>query len=174
MKKLTTILSLVAIVASVLFVSCAQKKEPTVVPAFPTKKTATYALNSKGVHAWSYTSAHTWSKANYWTGFRVDPLDATRVMYYIAPNVAWTANIVGEAQEYLQFRVLRDSSLPVYDEASYDYTSTVSGERGNQPITLVVTKIPEYDEEQFSGELELVMEGQTMPLATINIGPLAE
>jgi hypothetical protein len=173
MKKFTTILSLVAIVASVLFVSCAQKKEPTVVPAFPAKKIATYALNSKGVHAWSYTSAHAWSKGNYWTGFRVDPEDATRVMYYIAPNVSWSAHIVGEAQEFLQFRVHKEGE-PVYDEASYYYTSTVSGPRGNQAMTLVVTRIPEFGEEQLSGELEIVMDGQTMPLATINVGPLGE
>lgn len=171
MKKFTKILSFVAIVASTLLISCAKKHQPDPVPAFPGHMTATYALNSKGVHAWGSFS-RAWSKTYYHTGFRVDPLDATRVMCYINPNKDWSASIVGDARDYLKFRVYKGG--PVYNEESYGYTNTVSGERGNQPITLVVTKIPEYGEEAFVGDINITMVEQTMPLMTITVGPLGE
>jgi hypothetical protein len=171
MKKFTKILSLVAIVASTLLMSCAKKHQPDPVPAFPELMKATYALNSKGVHAWGSFS-RSWSKTYYWTGFRVDPSDATRVMCYINPNKDWSATIVGEARDYLKFRVHKGGA--VYNDNNYTLTNTVSGTYGNQPITLVVTKIPEFGEEAFVGNIDITMAEQTMPLAVITIGPLAE
>lgn len=174
MKKFTSILSLVAVVASVLFVSCAKPKDIDPVKAFPTAKNATYAINSKGVHAWSYTSADTWSKGNKWTGFRIEPApgDASRLWYYIEFNKSWTARIVS-GQDYIQFRVGKDGYIG-YDESQYYYTSTVSGERGMQCLVICPLQIPEVGEEPVVCELVCDMEGETMPLGTITINPYLE
>jgi hypothetical protein len=181
MKRISMILGLVAIVASTLFVSCAKKHVPNEVPAFPRKMSATYKLNSKGVHAWtSFVYADdgktscSWNSTNRWTGCRVDPEDATRLMMYFAPNKAYTVRIAESAREFLQFRVHKVGE-PVYNESSYYTAYEVSGERNNQAnVTIVVTKIPAYDEEPLVGELEISMAEQTMPLATITVGPQAE
>ena len=110
MKKFTTILSLVAIVASVLFVSCAQKKEPTLVPAFPYKKTATYVQNEdSGEWAWSWASADDWTaakdggfgKVSSGTTAGTNHFGATVLEYRIDPNAAWTAEVVGQGKEYV-------------------------------------------------------------------------
>lgn len=181
MKRISMILGLVAIVASTLFVSCAKKHVPNEVPAFPRKMSATYQLNSKGVHAWtSFVYADdgktscAWNSTNRWTGCRVDPTDATRLMMYFAPNKDWSVCIPEAYREFLQFRVHKEGE-PVYNESSYYTAYEVSGERNNQAnVTIVVTKIPAYDEEPLVGELEISMAEQTMPLATITVGPQAE
>lgn len=175
------ILGLVAIVASTLFVSCAKKHVPNDVPAFPRKMSATYALNSKGVHAWAGfvfaddgKTSCAWNSTNRWTGCRVDPTDATRLMMYFAPNKAYSVRIAESAREFLQFRVHKVGE-PLYNEESYYTAYEVSGDCDNQAcVTIVPTQIPQYDEEPLVGELEITMAGQTMPLATITIGPLGE
>ena len=181
MKRISMILGLVAIAASTLFVSCAKKHVPNEVPAFPRKMSATYQLNSKGVHAWGTfvfaddgKTSCAWNSTNRHTGCRVDPEDATRLMMYFAANKAYSVRVAESSQDLLQFRVHKVGE-PVYDESSYDYTYEVSGERNNQAyVTIVVKQIPEYGEEPLVGELEITMAGQTMPLATITVGPLAE
>ena len=181
MKRISMILGLVAIVASTLFVSCAKKHEPNLVPAFPRKMSATYQLNSKGVHAWTgfvYAddgkTSCAWNSTNRWTGCRVDPEDATRLMMYFAANKAYTVRVAESARDFLQFRVHKVGE-PVYNPESYYTTYEVSGDRDNQAyVTIVPTQIPAFDEEPLVGELEITMANQTMPLATITINPLAE
>ena len=51
MKKFISMLSFAAIVASTLFVSCENNRDLETVPAFPTKRDASYVQNDKGV--WS-------------------------------------------------------------------------------------------------------------------------
>ena len=176
MKKFTSILSLVAVVASVLFVSCAKPKDIDPVKAFPRAKHATYELNSKGVYAWTFSADDTWKKGapSYWTGFRVEPApgDTSRLYYYIDFNKSWTVNIVS-GQDYIQFRVGKDGYVG-YDESQYVYTSTVSGERGMQRLVICPMQKPEAGEEPVVCELECYMEGETMPIGTITIGPEAE
>ena len=105
MKKFISILSLAAIVASALFVSCAQKKEPTLVPAFPYNKTATYVQNEdSGEWAWSWASADGWTAAKD-GGFgttTTNHFGATVLEYRIDPNAAWTAEVVGQGKEYVE------------------------------------------------------------------------
>ena len=181
MKRISMILGLVAIVASTLFVSCAKKHEPNLVPAFPRKMSATYQLNSKGVHAWTgfvYAddgkTSCAWNSTNRHTGCRVDPEDATRLMMYFAANKAYTVRVAESARDFLQFRVHKVGE-PVYNPESYYTTYEVSGDRDNQAyVTIVPTQIPAFDEEPLVGELEITMANQTMPLATITINPLAE
>jgi hypothetical protein len=181
MRKISLILGIVAIAASTLFVSCAKKHVPNEVPAFPRKMSATYQLNSKGVHAWgSYVFADdgktscAWGSTNRHTGCRVDPQDATRLMMYFAPNKDWSVRITESAREFLEFRVQKVGD-PLFDDNSYYSAYETSGKRNNQAyVTIVVTKLPEAGEEPFVGELEISMANQTMPLATITVGPQAE
>lgn len=177
MRKFTSILSLVALVASALFVSCAKPKDINPVKAFPRAKHATYAVNKNGVHAWTFSANDTWKSGTYWTGFRVEPApgDTSRLWYYIEFNKSWTARIVGEGQEYIQFRVGKNGYAG-YDEEQYYYTSTVSGERGMQRLVICVNEsmIPAIGEEAVVCELECDIEGETMPLGTITIGPYLE
>lgn len=173
------ILGMVAIAASTLFVSCAQKHVPDQVKAFPRERSATYALNNKGVWTWSAPSTDQWTSGNKWTGFRVAtiPTDISKlgnaVLFYMATNRDWTATIAPESREYLQFRVHNGGSS--YKEENYSYVSEVSGKRDNQvELCFVVLKTPEYGEEPVVARVNLTMEGETMPLANITIGPKAE
>ena len=174
------ILGMVAIAASTLFVSCAQKHVPDQVKAFPRERSATYALNNKGVWTWTAPSTDQWTSGNKWTGFRVAtiPTEISKlgnaVLFYMATNRDWTATIVPESREYIQFRVYNGSGSS-YDEANYSYVSEVSGKRDNQvELCFVVLKTPEYGEEPVVARVNLTMEGETMPLANITIGPKAE
>ena len=90
MKKFISMLSLAAIVVSALFVSCAQPKEPTPVPAFPYDKVATYAQNEdSGEWAWSYASADKFTNALA-VGFQASKIDPTFLEYRMTPNMDWT------------------------------------------------------------------------------------
>ena len=179
MKRISMFLGMVAIAASTLFVSCAKKHEPDQVKAFPRERAATYALNNKGVYAWSAPSTDQWTSGNKWTGFRVAtvPTDISKlgnaVLFYMATNRDWTATIKPESREYLKFRVYKGSGSS-YDEANYSYVNEVSGVYDNQiELCFVVVKTPEYGEEAFKALVDLTMEGETMPLANITIGPKA-
>ena len=174
------ILGVVAIAVSTLFVSCAQKHVPDQAKAFPRERAATYALNNKGVYAWSAASTDQWTSGNKWTGFRVAtvPTDISKlgnaVLFYMATNRDWTATIAPESREYLKFRVYNGSGSS-YDEANYSYVNEVSGKMDNQiELCFVVIKTPEYGEESVLTHANLTMEGETMPLANITIGPKAE
>ena len=174
MKKITSVLSLIALVVSALFVSCAKPHDINPVKAFPTAKHATYAVNNKGVHAWTWASAYTWNKNNKYTGFRIKPApgDTSHLYYYIEFNKSWTARIVS-GQDYIQFSVGKDGYAG-YDESQYDYTSSVSGERGMRLLEIVPLQVPKVGEEPVVCELVCDMEGETMPLGTITIDPYLE
>lgn len=180
MKRITMILGMVAIAASTLFVSCAQKHEPVQVKAFPRERAATYALNNKGVYTWTAVSADQWTSGNKWTGFRVAtiPTEISKlgnaVLFYMATNRDWTASIAPESREYLKFRVYNGTG-DYYDEANYNYVDEVSGKMDNQcELCFVVIKTPAFGEESVLTKVNLTMEGETMPLANITIGPKAE
>ena len=179
MKRISMFLGMVAIAASTLFVSCAKKHEPDQVKAFPRERAATYELNKKGVYAWSAPSSDQWTSGNKWTGFRVAtvPTDISKfgnaVLFYMATNRDWTATIKPESREYLKFRVYNGTG-DFYDEANYSYVDEVSGKMDNQcELCFVVIKTPEYGEESVKTFANLTMEGETMPLANITIGPKA-
>ena len=181
MKRITMILGMVAIVASTLFVSCAKKHEPDQVKAFPRERAATYALNKKGVYTWTASADDDWDTASRWTGFRVissnipDEIKkmGNAVLFYMATNRDWTASIAPESREYLKFRVYNGTG-DFYDEANYSYVDEVSGKMDNQcELCFVVIKTPEYGEESVKTFANLTMEGETMPLANITIGPKA-
>jgi hypothetical protein len=94
MKKITSVLSLLALVASALFVSCAQSKEPDLVPAFPSHKYASYALNKDGVYVWTFNTTDSYTAAKG-GGFRVNTANAAILDYIIIPNAEWSVEIVG-------------------------------------------------------------------------------
>lgn len=142
MKKFNVMLSLVAIVASVLFVSCAQKKTPDVVPAFPTLVTAT--ISAEADHSWK-----------------------------IEPNMDWTASLVGDASEYIAFRVGEDGYAG-YDDSKYYNTTTTEGERGYNYLKVRVINTPAYGTEAVECSVALTMGGETMTIATFTIEPSTE
>ena len=175
MKKFISILSLAAIVASALFVSCAQKKEPTLVPAFPYNKTATYVQNEdSGEWAWSWASADGWTAAKD-GGFGVvssgttagtNHFGATVLEYRIDPNAAWTAEVVGQGKEYVEMGQGFD-----FDVEKLTWGSTASGDRGKNSLYFCVLKTPESYEEAVEVEVALTMVGETMVIATLVLEP---
>ena len=171
MKKIYVVLSMFAVVASTLFVSCAQKKEPDVVIAPPANKTATYAQNDEGAYVWSYADADKWTKANYWRGFWQHAMDASNVLRYtITPNVAWSAEIPEEYTEYVQFNVVKAGHDADLNPDNYELSSTTSGNRGSNTLQIVVKQIPD-GEETVTCVGYITMGGETTPFVTINIVP---
>lgn len=166
MRKIVSILGLVAIAASALFVSCAEKKTPDLIPAFPSNKFATYAPNDKGVHVWSFDSAYKYSNAKQGGFVTPSPADNPLLQYRIAPNFDWTVEVVGEGKNYLQ--------ICNYDVKDGNFASSVSGQRGLSTIGLQVSNIPESYEEAVECKIQLSMQGETMIIATITIEPAAE
>jgi hypothetical protein len=182
MKRISMFLGMIAVVASTLFVSCAQKHVPDQAMAFPRERAATYALNKNGVYTWTASSSDDWDATSKWTGFRVISSNipteikemGNAVLFYMATNRDWTASIAPESREYLKLRVYNNNGS-FYDESSYSYVDEVSGVMGNQiELCIVVIKTPEFGEEPVETHLNLTMENQTMPLAKITIGPKAE
>ena len=171
MKKFISMLSFAAIVASTLFVSCENNRDLETVPAFPTKRDASYVQNDKGVWSWSFASADKYAAGTEWLGFEVYPDDPTKsylLDYHFATNLSWTATVEGEAKEYLTFRVGKDG-YDGYNEENYSYLSTASGKRGDNKVVLKVIKTPAYGEADVDCELTITMEGQTMPFSTITV-----
>lgn len=167
MKRFSAMLSLVAVVASALFVSCAKPKEPTYVAAFPSHKTATYTQNEDtGVWSWSYSSTDTHSNAKG-SGFLASKLDPTYLEYKITPNADWSLEIVGLGREYVE-TYLWDGHFNIED---YTYSSIVSGMRGLNTVGFRVIKTPESYEEQVEVTVNLTMAGETMAIATLVIEP---
>ena len=184
MKRISMFLGMIAVVASTLFVSCAQKHVPDQAMAFPRERAATYALNKNGVYTWTASASDDWDATSKWTCFRVVSSNipteiknmGNAVLFYMATNRDWTASIAPESREYLKFRVhtgnLEDS---FYDETKWSLVDEVSGKMDNQiELCIVVIKTPEFGEESVETHLNLTMENQTMPLAKITIGPKAE
>lgn len=169
MKKIYVVLSMFAIVASTLLVSCAQKKEPDVVIAPPSNQTATFAQNDEGDYVWSYD--YKWTQANYWRGFWQHALDANNVLRYtITPNVAWSAEIPEEYSEYVQFRVVKPGCDDGFIEENFMYSNTTSGNRGSNTLQIAVRKIPN-GEDTVTCVGYITMGGETTPFVTINIVP---
>ena len=170
MKKFISMLSLAAIVASALFVSCAKPKEPTLVPAFPYNKTATYAQNEdSGDWKWAYASADGYTNAKG-VGFQASLLDnktlATYLEYRIDPNAAWTAEVVGQGKEYVEMGQGFD-----FDVEKLTWGTTASGDRGKNSLYFRVLKTPESYEEAVEVEVALTMVGETMVIATLVLEP---
>lgn len=169
MKKFISILSLAAIVASALFVSCAQKKEPTLVPAFPYNKTATYVQNEdSGEWAWSWASADGWTAAKD-GGFgttTTNHFGATVLEYRIDPNATWTAEVVGQGKEYVEMGQGFD-----FDVEKLTWGSTAAGDIGKNSLYFRVLKTPESYEEAIEVEVALTMVGETMVIATLVLEP---
>lgn len=175
MKKFTAILSLVAIIASALFVtSCAQKKEPTLVPAFPYNKTANYVQNEdSGEYSWTWESADGYTNAKG-GGFGVVAGTAagtnhfgTHILEYrIVPNAEWTAEIVGQGTEYIEM-----GQGHSFDENALTWGTTGKGDRGLNSLYFRVIKTPESYEEAFTCEVALSMCGEKMVIGTLIIEP---
>lgn len=169
MKKFTTIVSLVAIVASALFVSCAKPKEPTLVPAFPYNKTATYVQNEdSGEYSWTWASADGWTAAKD-GGFGTTTTNhfGSQVLEYrIDPNAEWTAEILGQGKEYVEM-----GQGWSFDIDSYTWGATAHGDKGKNSLYFRVLKTPESYEEAFTCEVALTMAGETMVIATLVIEP---
>ena len=175
MKKLFSMLSLAAIVVSALFVSCAQKKTPDLVPAFPYNKTATYVQNEdSGEWAWSWASADGWTAAKD-GGFGAvsggatagtNHFGATVLEYRIDPNATWTAEVVGQGKEYVEMGQGFD-----FDVEKLTWGSTASGDRGKNSLYFRVLKTPESYEEAVEVEVALTMEGETMVILTLVLEP---
>ena len=171
MKKFISMLSFAAIVASALFVSCAKAKEPTLVPAFPYNKTATYTQNEEtGEWVWSYASADKYTNAKG-TGFYPSLLDNNTqtqfLEYRITPNADWSFEILGQGKEYVDACLWNGN----FFEEDYTFSSTFSGKRGQNQLEFRVIKTPESYEEPVTVEAALTMEGETMVIATLILNP---
>uniref|UniRef100_UPI00405618D2 hypothetical protein n=1 Tax=Alistipes sp. TaxID=1872444 RepID=UPI00405618D2 len=171
MKKIYVVLSMMAVVASTLFVSCAQKKEPDVVAAPPANQTATYEVNAEGDYAWSYT--YEWTQGNTWRGFWQHALDASNILRYtITPNMKWSAYITPESAEYIQFRVVKPGCDDGFKDENFMLSSTTSGNRGSNTLQIAAIKIPEPGTETVTCTAYITMDGQDTPFLTINIVPM--
>lgn len=170
MKRIYAIVGVVAVLASTMFISCAGEKEIETVIAPPRNRTATYAVNSEGVYAWSYSSADTYSKANFWRGLWRHKQDAANIVRYtITPNVEWNARIVGDAAEYINFRVGKDG-YEGFVEENFELKDAVSGNRGSNTLQIAVLKTPEVGEETKVCQIEIVMGGEVTIFGTFNLG----
>ena len=168
MKKFISMLSLAAIVASALFVSCAQPKEPTLVPAFPYNKTATYAQNEdSGEWAWSYNSADKFTNA-LGVGFQVSKINPLYLEYRMTPNADWTLEIVGNGKEYVE--VYRQDGY--FNESECTFSSVLSGVKGLNTFGFRVIKTPAVGEAAaVTVEVELSMAGEKMVILTLILEP---
>ncbi len=169
MKKITVMLSLVAIVASALCVSCAQKKTPDEIPAFPANKVATYAPNAENTYSWSYPSANGYTKSNG-CGFLINHEDKVSLEYLITPNADWTLEVAGKAKDYVNIRHGYG-----YKEENHVCAASISGKRGHlETFRFVVLKTPESYEEALECEVKLTILGETMTVATLVLEPKIE
>lgn len=167
MKKLISMLSLAAIVVSALFVSCAKPKDPTVVPAFPYLKTATYAQNEdSGEWAWAYASGDKFTNA-LGVGFQASKLGTDYLEYRFTPNVDWTLAVVGLGKEYID--VYRQDGYFTPEECTF--SSTLSGLKGLNTIGFRVIKTPESYEEPVEVEINLSMGDETMQILKLVLEP---
>ena len=167
MKKFISMLSLAAIVASALFISCAKPQGPTLVPAFPYHKTATYSQNEdSGEWKWTYASADAWATSKGY-GFQASKLGTDYLEYRITPNADWTLQVVGLGKEYIE--VYRQDGYFTPEECKFGHS--LSGARGLNTIGLHVLKTPESYEEPVEVEINLSMEGETMQILTLTLEP---
>lgn len=188
MKKFNAMLGLVAIVASALFVSCAQKKTPDVIPAFPsTFITAEATLNEFEEIDW------TWNKGDDNKDNKVDALDdgidhtytpakglgfvdygmynSEILGYAFTPNFDWTAEVVGAGKNYVQIGYGIGN-----DPEAFNFGTTLSGKRGRSTVFFYVVKdnIPESFEEPVECNIALTMNGETINILSLIVNPKAE
>ena len=160
-------LSLAAIVASALFVSCAKPKDPTLVPAFPYLKTATYAQNEEDeTWKWSYASADKYTNALA-VGFQASKVNTDFLEYRFTPNATWTLEVVGNGKQYVD--AYRQDGYFTEDQLSF--SSTLHGDRGLNTVGFRVLKTPESYEEPVEVEINLSMEGETMQILKLVLEP---
>ena len=172
MKKIYVVLSMVVVVASALFVSCAQKKDPDLVIAPPKHCIATYEMNSEGEYVFTYASEYKWNSSNFYRGFHQHPQYASNVLLYtITPNAAWSAYIEPEATEYLQFMVLKPGCDDGFIEENFELSDRTSGNRGSNTLKVVVVKVPESGEEMVKCVANIIMQSEETPFLTVNIAP---
>ena len=194
MKKFNAMLSLAAIVVSALFVSCAQKKTPDVIPAFPnTFITATASLKvfSNGTdEEWSEIQWD-WNKGDDNKDNKVDALDdgidhtytpakglgfvdysaynSEILGYAFTPNFDWTAEIVGVGKEYVQVGWGTGN-----DAENFNFGTSISGKRGRSTIFFNVIKTPESFEEPIECFVALTMNGETINILSLIVNPKEE
>ena len=167
MKKFISMLSLAAIVASALFVSCAKPQGPTLVPAFPELKTAQYSQNEDTeAWAWSYVSEVGYTNAKG-GGFQVSKLGTEYLEYRFTPNADWSLDIVGSGKEYLE--VYRQDGYFKPEDCTFGHH--VSGTRGLSTVGFRVIKTPESYEEPVMVNVALNMEGETKVILDLVLNP---
>ena len=167
MKKLISMLSLAAIVVSALFVSCAQKKEPTLVPAFPYLKTATYAQDEKSeAWGWTYASGDKFTNA-LGVGFQASQLGTDYLEYRFTPNADWTLEVVGLGKEYIE--AYRQDGY--FTPEACTFSHNLRGARGINTVGFHILKTPESYEEPVEVEIALTMEGETMQILNLVLEP---
>ena len=168
MKKFISMLSLAAIVASALFISCAKPQGPTLVPAFPYHKTATYSQNEdSGEWKWTYASGDKFTNA-LGVGFQESKVNAADFLEYrFTPNAAWTLEVVGQGKEYVE--AYRQDGYFKVEELTFAHN--LSGDRGINTIGFRVLKTPESYEEPVEVEINLSMEGETLQILKLVLEP---
>ena len=178
MKKITSILSLAAIVVSALCMSCAKSKTPDVIVAFPTNKYASYVCDENGAYTWDVESQYRYQPYGTGSGSmassspKAGGFDVTNhemnypdaIVYWFEPNTSWTAEVVGAGKEYIQLSV-----GPGYKPENQQKGDIVSGVGGWIDMYIEVISVPHLSVGAVECVIELEMGGQRMPIATINI-----
>ena len=178
MKKITSILSLAAIVVSALCMSCAKSKTPDVIVAFPTNKYASYVCDENGAYSWDVESQYRYQPYGTGSGSmassspKAGGFDVTNhemkypdaIVYWFEPNASWTAEVVGAGKEYIQLSV-----GPGYKPENQQKGDIVSGVGGWIDMYIEVISVPHLSVGAVECVIELEMGGQRMPIATINI-----
>lgn len=179
MRKITTILSIIAVAASTLFMSCAKSKTPDVVEAFPSNKKAAYSHDDEGNYSWSFKFVENGSNVDYSYepynhtsspkpgGFELikDGNHPEWVNYWFAVNCEWIAEIV-EGKEYIE--LFYGQGYPYGDPEKYACGSIISSSSlGIQDLQIRVKNLPTAEEGDKECVIELEMHGQRMPMATI-------
>ena len=183
MRKFTSVLSLTAIVLSALFMSCAKSKTPDVVVAFPSNKYASYERdenyesNAEGAYKWVVEKKYTYdpyalnnplsSSGGIYGGFDLSSVLSPRTInYWFEPNLDWTVEVMGIGKKYIVLGYGHG-----YKSENYVTGDVISGGygKGFEDLQIEVVRTPEYAEGDQECVIELEMNGQRMPIATILI-----
>ena len=178
MKKITSILSLAAIVVSALCMSCAKSKTPDVVVAFPANKYASYERDENGVYKWVVESQYVyqpWGTSSGAAGhsspkrggFESQSVPNTATInYWFEPNAEWTAEVVGIGKKYIQLSY--GYGYQSENQVKGDIVSGGCG-KGLEDLQIEIITLPTLLEGDVECLIELEMAGERMPLATIKI-----
>ena len=178
MKKITSILSLAAIVVSALCMSCAKSKTPDIVIAFPDNKYASYERNENGAYEWVVESQYVYQPYGTSSGAaghsspkrggfenQSVPNKAT-INYWFEPNAEWTAEVMGIGKKYIQLGY--GYGYQSENQVKGDIVSGGYG-KGMEDLQIEIIALPELLDGDKECVIELEMNGQRMPLATIKI-----